>query len=197
MGTSQKSRPRSDRRLHLLAELAEVAASSVERGELLKRFVRWMAHAVPEADGMAIYFYDATEDRLLPAAWHGVKGRSFRKVRLAPGEGISGLAFQNRMRFAIENPEDPQAVYLFGEGLTPENAQHLQEAQGCVLPRGIVSYPLQQRGSLDGRPMGVLSAWSHEGPLDPKALELLELVVSPLTLALLRIRGASADSPGQ
>lgn len=193
MDRPRKSRPRRDRRLHLLLELAEVTASSVERDELLKRFVRWVVHAVPAADGAAVYLYHPAEACLVPAAWLGVKGRPFRKLRLASGEGISGLAFQNRMRFAIENPEDPQAVHLFGEGLSDENARHLQEAQGCILPRGIVSFPLQPRGPLNGSLLGVLSTWSHENPLEAQALELLEFAISPLTLALLRLAGAPSD----
>lgn len=182
-----KGRSHPDRRLHLLSEFAEVAASSLKEDELLRRFVRWMVHALPAAEGFAVYFHDKKSDKLAPVAWHGLKVKPFRKVRLSPGEGITGLAFQNRIRFLIENPEDPVTMHLFGEGLSYENAQYLEAAQGCVLPRTIVSYPLQHRCDEEGKPFGVLSAWSHARPLDPESLELLEAVIPPLTVALFRV----------
>ncbi|HEV2122751.1 MAG TPA: HAMP domain-containing sensor histidine kinase, partial [Chloroflexota bacterium] len=165
------------RRLRLLLEIATEIGPSLKLGAPLDTTLHTLVEALPEADTAAILLHDPQTDLLVPCAFVGL-GEAYGRIRLRPGEGISGMAFLHGARLQHEGRSHAEALY---RSLSAENAALLQEAAKGRNFHHSVAVP---RRTQEDQVLGVLTLGSSRADFLGDDLRVLEGVAAQLAVAL-------------
>ena len=168
---------RHTRRLRLLLDVASTVGPALTLGTSLDDALRTLVEALPETDTAALLLHDVEADELVPRAFVGV-GDAYGHIRLRPGEGISGLAFQQGQPIRAGGGAEALALHT---RLRPENARLLQEATGGRRFARSVSVPLR---TPTGDAVGVLTLGSNRADFTDDDLRVLEGTAGQLAVAL-------------
>jgi phosphotransferase system enzyme I (PtsP) len=83
------------RLIYDIGELSAIITDASDLDAMLQKIVDTAARHMG-ADVCSVYLFDETSQELVLRATHGLKRSSVGKVRLRPGEGLTGLAFSER-----------------------------------------------------------------------------------------------------
>lgn len=164
-------------RVSILMDTARSIGSTLQLEALLEQLLRRLVHDVPAADSGAIFLHDAASDELVPDACCGRKSHLVRRMRLRPGEGISGTVFQSGCSLLLTDPE--VAAALFAE-MRPRNAQLLQHLDTRRL-RSLICVPLR---APTGEAIGTFGLGSTQAAFRVEDLTLLEGVAAQAAVAI-------------
>jgi phosphotransferase system enzyme I (PtsP) len=99
-----------------IGELAAIITDASDLDAMLRKIVDTAARHM-EADVCSVYLYDEAGQELVLRATHGLLPSSVGKVRLRPGEGLTGLAFsEHRPICEADAPSHPNYRYFPGIG---------------------------------------------------------------------------------
>ena len=136
---------RSTDMLVAVARIGELAAATLDTGEILGRVVSITA-GIMKVDVCSIYLVDPGDGALVLAATEGLRGDAVGVVRILPGEGITGRAAKQKRIVAVRDVTgDPRNKYF---PITGEDEY-----------RSLLSVPLVFRGE----PVGVMNVQTR-GP---------------------------------
>lgn len=142
--------------LRTMGEILESYNLTVDREGLLQRILQ-IAVGATGADRGSLMLYEEDRHELVAVAAIGIERELLPKIRVAPGEGIAGLAFQQRRTILLHGKADRARYQVLRERNDIESA---------------ISTPL----IYDGRPLGVLNL-SHalaRGAFDEEDLQFVE-----------------------
>jgi PAS domain S-box-containing protein len=168
---------RLTRRLRLLLDVATRVGPALRLGAPLDGALRTLVEALPETDTAAILLHDPATGELVPRAFVGL-GEAYGRIRLRPGEGISGACFERRRSIRGGGHD---SVLALRRRLRPENARLLEEAAGVRCFLRSISIPLRTH---DGATLGVMTLGSNHAEFSDDDVRLLEGVAAQLALAI-------------
>lgn len=129
-----------DLRLATLLRIAEILATEYRLETMLHRFLSCLIESLEAAGAGILLLYDPSDERLVPQAAQGYDLAVLQQIRLAPGESMSGKAFESGQAALYTTPEDIEAVRAT---LTPENREVFDAAtRGLERPSSAVAIPL-------------------------------------------------------
>ncbi|MDP6698519.1 MAG: GAF domain-containing protein, partial [Candidatus Latescibacteria bacterium] len=172
----ERERQHTQKRLEFLLEL--FSDLDLDLDGVLHRILERLPEVLPDADFGIVYMYDATNGVLVPQACLGADEAVLQRIRLQPGESISGQVFQTgrsqlstaaeSLRSAVETmtPEN-QALLMEGTAYTPQPASNL-----CV--------PLR----VGNRTIGTLTVSSSVATYTENDLSLLEGMAGQVSRAV-------------
>ncbi len=129
-----------DQRLLAILEIARTVASQQDLDVMLANFLHSLIETLGTADAGALLLHDPSEDRLRVIASHGYAPAPMRELRLAPGEALSGKAFQSGRPELYRTPEETASAMA---DMTPANRELFQAAvAGLGQPQSAICVPL-------------------------------------------------------
>ena len=165
--------------LRLLLAAGARTGSSLTLDAPLEGAVAALVELLPEAESAAILLHDADTGLLAPHCFVG-RAADFKKVRLLPGEGVSGTAFQRQETVRTGPLGDTLAPDLHAT-LSPQNASLLAGLDGGRSLGHSTAVPLRAG---DGHLVGVLTVGSGRAAFTDDDVRLLEGVAAQLGVAL-------------
>lgn len=114
----RKGRTKSDIRLGLstLQDISAIILQSHHLDETLENIVNLIAERA-HSDVCSLYLLEDQDDTLVLRATCGLSVEAIGKVQMKIGEGLTGLAVQQRATLAVEEPQnDPRYRYFAGTG---------------------------------------------------------------------------------
>ena len=169
-------------RLEAIIEINRSLASTLDADELTHRILREAIRIIPAADAGVLLLYDADRERLVVRHAIGF-GPSIYKIELAPGESLTGRAFQQRR----------SVLYQTREALTPQHdlapASHrllADAAGGTEYPHSALVAPLL---TTDG-PIGAMIVENFSTPrvFNQFDLRLFEGLAQGAAIAMVNAR---------
>lgn len=129
-----------DTRLLIISELAKISVTEQDTGTMLQKFMAFLVKVFDPADAGILLLYNPSEERLVVEAAHGYDLAQLRSVRIAPGEGRSGRAFETGELILCGTPE---TIKMAKESITPANRESVTAAgTGLPEPQSSVFIPL-------------------------------------------------------
>jgi len=129
-----------DERLSAIFEIATALATEQRLDSLLPRFLFRLTATLHAAETGVILLYDPSIERLAPVTALGYKLAPLKRLRLAPGEAMSGAALQTGQPGLYPSPESVETVRA---GMTPGNQGLFDQATtGMGEPMSAVCVPL-------------------------------------------------------
>jgi phosphotransferase system enzyme I (PtsP) len=113
-----KDRRKSDTRLGLstLQDISAIILQSHHLDETLENIVSLVAERA-HSEVCSLYLLEEQDDTLALRATYGLAAEAVGQVRLKVGEGLTGLAVEQRKVLAVEEPQnDPRYRYFAGTG---------------------------------------------------------------------------------
>ncbi|MFA6567129.1 MAG: phosphoenolpyruvate--protein phosphotransferase [Victivallales bacterium] len=102
--------------LIILRKISKIIAENDDQSLVLGEIVKVLSKNL-DAEVCSIYVYDEEENELVLTATYGLNQDIVGKVRLKPGEGITGIAFKDGEIINIANPEKhPKYKLVKGSG---------------------------------------------------------------------------------
>ena len=132
--------PAQDSRLLTMFEIAKILATEHDQGMMLQRFLATLIQTLPAADAGFLVLYDPHDELLKLKAAQGYDSAQLARMRLAPGESMTGLAFQTGQSGLYATPE---AVAEGMRSLKPANRDAFTAATvGLGRPQSAACIPL-------------------------------------------------------
>jgi signal transduction histidine kinase len=131
---------RQDQRLVILFEIARILVIERELETMLQKVLTCLIETLVTADAGSVWLYDPTEERLVAKGAQGYDFAVLRKLRLAPGEAMSGKVFQTGQPKLYPTPKATAAAMA---DITPANSELFRAATaGLRQPLSAVCVPL-------------------------------------------------------
>ncbi len=151
---------------------------------MLAGFLRSLMETLEVADAGALLLYDSKRGCLQVSAAQGYDPLAVRQIRLAPGESISGRAFETGQARLCATPA---AVAEAMADLTPANREYYRAATaGLQHPRSAICVPLTTARAKIG--VLVLENMRQPGRFGRRDLEFLQHVADVIALAIENVR---------
>ena len=132
--------PAQDSRLLTMFEIAKILATEHDQGMMLQKFLATLIQTLPAADAGFLVLYDPHDELLKLKAAQGYDSAQLARMRLAPGESMTGLAFQTGQSGLYATPE---AVAEGMRSLKPANRDAFTAATvGLGRPQSAACIPL-------------------------------------------------------
>ena len=100
--------------LHTLSEILESYNLTVDREELLKRIIQ-IAVGATGADRGSLMLYQPESNELFAVVAIGIEREVLQKIRVAPGDGIAGRAFEERRTILLHGKADRERYKILRE----------------------------------------------------------------------------------
>jgi phosphotransferase system, enzyme I, PtsP len=126
-----------------IGELSAIITDAADLDGLLQRIVYTVA-AHMEADVCSVYLYDEEKNELVLRATKGLLPSSVGNVRLRPGEGLTGMAFQQRQP-VCEGDASQHPNFRFFPGIGEELFRSFVAVPILRGRRGVGALTLQSR----------------------------------------------------
>jgi len=146
MGPTDRSPPvevqaaNQDQRLFTLFEIAKILATQDDLDAILSRCLSYLIEAWEIAETGMLFLYDPSVGQLTVRAAQGYNASPLSQIRVTPGEGMSGKAFQTGQTRLYRTP---RAISEARANLTPTNRELLRAAvSGQKGPQSAVCIPL-------------------------------------------------------
>lgn len=178
-GTGPLAAP-SDQRLQTMFEIARILATEHDPEVTAPRLLAVLISRLQAADAGMLVLYDVAEGCLVVKAAQGYDAEVLQRLRLAPGESITGRAFLTGHAALYPTPESTAAAM---SSMSPENlAVFRAAATGVTEPQSAVAVPLNTNGTR----VGVLVLESLRSPscFDAADLDFLVPVADLLALSI-------------
>ncbi len=102
--------------LTILRKISKIIAENDDQAQVLDEIVKVLSKNL-DAEVCSIYIYDEEANELVLSATCGLNSDLVGKVRLKPGEGVTGTAFKSGEIVNISNPEKhPRYKFVRGSG---------------------------------------------------------------------------------
>ena len=163
-----------------LFEIATVLATEHELEAMIGRFLASLIRTLKAASYGALLLHEPANNVLKVHASYGYPYSSLNKIRLSPGEGTCGLAFQAGAPRFFPTQE---AIRAARQNLSPENREHFDRAiEGLERPQSSICLPLTTGQAA----IGVLMLESLKRPNDFTETDLpfLQAVTGLMALAI-------------
>lgn len=170
----------ADRRLQTMFEIARILATEHDPEVTAPRLLAVLIDHLEAADAGMFVLYDPAEDHLVVKAAQGYDLEALRKLKLAPGESITGKAFSTGQAALYPTMESTAAAM---RTMTPENLDIFRAAAtGISEPQSAVAVPLKANGTR----VGVLLLENLRTPdcFDESDLDFLKPVGDLLALSI-------------
>lgn len=129
-----------ERRLQTAIEIATILAKERELDKMLSQFLSCLTETLQVAEKGILLLYDTDADRLKVRAAQRYNPEWMRRIRLAPGEGICGKAFQSGQPELLS---DEASIAVARENLTEANREFLEAAMaGQPRTQSCIAMPL-------------------------------------------------------
>ena len=175
---AEQTLKRTADRLSALLAIAQTLVDTLDLDTLLNQLLRHLTGVIAVNNRSAIFIYDPQAKVLVPRACIPADAETYRRIRLLPGESISGKVFQSGRSALLHNRQEIDA--LRGE-LQPENERLLAEDASGHFVRSTISVPLRTRS---GEIIGTMTLGSAHGTFTEEDLSLLEGVAAQAAMAI-------------
>jgi signal transduction histidine kinase len=166
--------------LATLLELSKASAQATDLDSLLETVLARSVALYEAADAASIFLYNPDEDCLMARASIGYETEPLSRVRLKPGEGITGKVFQRRQALLCATPEEIASNIA---NLREENQAHFEGARGGVRqPRSAICAPLIAKDSVLGGL--ILVNLRRQGAFSAADLRFLQAVANQIAIVL-------------
>lgn len=175
---------RQDEKLSTIFEIAKILATGSEPAIMLSKFLGCLIDTLKMADAGVLLLYNPDEEVLTIRAAQGYDLASLKKMRLAPGEAMSGSALVSGKAELYPTAE---AIAWVRANMTPENRKLWEVAAADRgQPHSAVCMPL-----ITGQTkVGVLTLENRHQPHSfvPEDLPFLQAVSELIALAIENVR---------
>ncbi len=183
-GYASPSETLEQQHLRAVFEIARILASGRSLQEILPEFLSCLIRTLEAADAGILFLYDAAEERLVAKGAYGYEPGAIQRLRLAPGESMSGRVFQSGRAELYATPEETAAAMA---NLTATNRELLAAAVGDRQPPvSALCVPLiagqEKLGVL------ILENLREPGSFTPQDLAFLQSVADLMAVAVKNIR---------
>ncbi len=171
-------------RLRTLFQIASALARESTVEQMLPAFLSGLIETLPAADAGTILLYDPAEDLLLVKSAYGLDLEMMQRLRLSPGEGMSGEVFLSGQAKLYPSAEATAAAMT---NLSPENRAFYERATaGLQQPQSAICVPLAHGETKIGTLiLQNLRQAEHFTPFD---LAFLQAVADLMTIAIVSAR---------
>lgn len=139
-GLAESEAVEKPERLRAIFEIAKILVTEAEPGEMLAGLLDALIGTLEAADAGSLWVYDPREECLVAKGAVGYDKRYFMRIRLAPGEAISGRAYLSGRPELYPTPESTAEAMA---NMTPENMGHfVQSTVGLAEPLSAIGVPL-------------------------------------------------------
>ena len=170
------------RRLETLVAFSKAIASTRDVDTLLDHVVGRLMEVVTASEVGVVCMFDVATQTLVPRAYRGFDIQWLGLVRLRPGEGVAGRAFQTGKSMLVGSADE--YVEMWRE-ISPEPREHLRRALNHQLLRGVIVAPVR---SPSGEVLGTIGLGSGNSVFEREDLELLEGVAGLAGAAIENVR---------
>lgn len=136
-------------RLLKMTEVARLLTASLETSTVIQTILETIPQVIPAVDACVLMLYDPATDLLVSRAWVGFISENIQRLRLKPGESMSGYAFLNNRPVMYAGDESIQQGI---DNMTPANRK-LQAELTPIQAKSVMSAPL----NFKGRALGVIT----------------------------------------
>ncbi|MFB4212542.1 helix-turn-helix domain-containing protein [Shouchella sp. JSM 1781072] len=172
---------KTEQQLNSLMTSIRVLSSTRELPDVLRQLLQEALHVIDGSTAGVLFLYDEQQNTLYAESAIGFKMASLGKVRLKPGEGMSGKTFQQKQGSIYMHMHDTKK----GMGnLSAQNAQYYEQSlPELTYPVSALSVPLFR---IDGSCIGVLTVdiFKRDHLFDAYDLELLETFARQASIAI-------------
>lgn len=185
----ERERQRSQEQLQLLLELMTDLDLDLEG--ILARILKRLPDMLPHADFGIVYMHDPNTDLLVPQACIGADETVLRRIRLRPGESISGRVFQtgqSRLSTAEQILENAVAM------IQPKNKALLLQGTAYA-PKSIcnICVPLRVGDEI----IGTLTVSSSKAVYTVNDLALVEGIAGQVSRAVANAQAFKAQAESE
>jgi signal transduction histidine kinase len=169
----------NDEQLAAILEVARLLATRHELQELTPRFLSCLIRTLEAADSGILLLYEPEHNWLTVSDAQGYDLDTLRQIHIAPGEGMSGRAFQHERSANYATPKDIEQVRA---NLTPKNRALFRAATAALKsPQSAVAVPMvAAQGKVGVLVLENRSSTQHFGA----ALPFLEAVAQLIALSI-------------
>jgi len=170
----------ADFRLSTIFEIAKILVTEYDLEAMLPRLLAGLTTTFQAADAGILLLYEPAEGCLRVRAAQGYDLSALQRLRLRPGESISGRVFQTGRAELFATPE---AVASAMSSMTAENRQSFASATaGLELPQSAVGIPLLSGQTRIG--VLVLENLRQPGSFAAEDLPFLQAVADLLAISI-------------
>lgn len=167
--------------LQTLFQIARILATESAVEKMLPAFLTGLIETFPAADVGTLLLYDPAEDRLLVKGTYGLDLDTMQRLRLAPGEAMSGKVFQSGQAELYPTADAAAAAM---SNISPENrAVYEQATTGLQGPQSAICVPLVQGENKVGTL--ILQNLRQPGQFTLSDLSFLQVVADLIALAVI------------
>jgi signal transduction histidine kinase len=175
-----KNSTAQDSRLQVTFEIAKILVAEHNLETMLPQLLLALIQTMDAADAGSVWLYDPSDGKLVARGAQGYNLTALKKLRMTPGEAMSGRVFQTGQGELYPTPESTTAAMA---NLTLANQEAFEEATaGLRQPLSAVCVPLATTQTAIG--VLVLLNLHRPGSFTQKDLELLQRVADLITLSI-------------
>jgi sugar diacid utilization regulator/GAF domain-containing protein len=164
--------------LQSLIQVSNVLNSSLDINTIIDSIMNQTISVIAAADGGVLFLFDPEQQRLIPHSSQGFKDKVLSKVRLKPGESMTGLAFSARQCLIFPNQEEvKKAVATMSDENLP-----LLETSIPNYPYSTICAPILSKGDCIG--VITLDSFSPSLPFKNEDITLLGAISHQSAVAL-------------
>lgn len=172
----------SHRQLQSLIHVSNVLNSSLDIDTIIDSIMQVTISVIDAADGGVLFLYDSEQDFLIAKSTHGFDPMIVEKVRLKPGESMTGLTFLKRQCLIFENE---QAVRNETSTLSPSNLRFMEESIP-VYPHSTICAPILIKDDCIG--VITIDSFSRSGAFTQDDIKLLMAISDQAAVAIEKAR---------
>jgi signal transduction histidine kinase len=173
-----------EQRLLTIFEIAKILATEHDLDTMLPKFLSCLIETLDAAQTGVLLLHDPSDGRLAVRAAQGYDFTALSQLRIAPGEAMSGWAFQSGQ---VELYPTPEAITAARANLTPANRELFRAATvGLRQPLSAVCIPLITGQTKVGAL--VLENRSQSDSFAPADLLFLKAVADLIALSIENVR---------
>ncbi|AIC93151.1 helix-turn-helix domain-containing protein [Shouchella lehensis] len=172
---------KTDRQLTSLMASIRVLSSTRELPDVLRQLLQEALHVIDGSTAGVLFLYDEQQDVLYAESAIGFNMETLGKVRLKPGEGMSGKTFQQKRGNIYSHLHDTKTGMA---NLSTQNAMYYEQSlPKLAYPVSALSVPLYLS---DGTCIGVLTVdiFERKHTFEPNDLDLLETFARQASIAV-------------
>ncbi|MBC7225950.1 MAG: GAF domain-containing protein [Thermoflexales bacterium] len=173
-----------EQQLLTILEIAKIVAMERDLDRMIQGLLRCLVERLDVIDAGVLLIYDPTDGRLTVKAAQGYDFALLQHIRLAPGEAVSGIAFENGQTQLYTTPE---AIAAARENMSPDNRERFARATlGLPQVQSALSVPLITGQSKLG--VLLLENWREPHAFGPSDLTFFQHVADLIALSVENFR---------
>lgn len=165
-------------RLLKLTEVARLLTASLESSTVIQTILETIPQVIPGVDAVALLMYDPVSDMLEAKSWVGFITENIERVKLRPGESMSGYAFSHN-----------RAVLFSGDRIVQEGIVNMSPGNRSLQPnltpitaKSVMCAPLNFKGQVFG--VITVNNFSDPNAFTEFDLDLLQSLASQATISI-------------